>query len=92
MPEVLTDDITQMIKDKASLYDIRRLQEEKTNKEDTESQMRNMEVIHKMLATVSVLLAEHLRGVASPKLQSEPERLKVGKQLHDKAVIVQRWI
>lgn len=53
--------MTAIIKSKASSDEIIRLQQEKTNKTDTEGVIRNMDTLHKMLTNVVTILTELAR-------------------------------
>jgi len=66
--------VAEKIKQKASVQEIKRLQDEKTNKCDTEQHMRCMEQMLKMLDSVAVLVGEELRLLANPKLLTKAER------------------
>lgn len=66
--------VAEMLRQKASVEDVKCLQDEKTNKCDTEQHMRCMEQMLKMLDSVTVLVAEELRLVANPKLLTKAER------------------
>ena len=73
------DEITSIIKRKASNSDVKHLHDIKTNKQDTESHMRNMVTMHKMLESVIVLLTESYRIGTDHKLQSETGKLSQNK-------------
>lgn len=60
MPE-LPGEMQNVLKSKADQSDVRKLFEEKTNKVDTESQMMNLDAMHKMLVNVIVLMTEQAR-------------------------------
>lgn len=86
------EDIHALLKNKAAADDVRRLHEEKTNKVDTESQMRYLEILHKMMSCMAVLVCEGARQRIKNKNETEASRAQLHRQLHEQCQIVQRWI
>lgn len=78
-----TDPIQTVFKAKAEAQEVRRLLDEKTNKVDTESQMRYLEIMHRMLGSVAVLLTEITRLNVNKKPESETSKALTFKSLHD---------
>ena len=53
--KTLSSSLQQIIKSKADRDDLTKIQQEKTNKADTEHLMRSLETIHRMIENLSVL-------------------------------------
>ena len=69
--------------------DIKKLFEDKTNKEDTESQMNSLEVVHRMLVSVAVLLTEFGKMQVAHKHETEASKQQAFKTLYEQAHSVQ---
>lgn len=85
-------DISNIVASKASASEVVRLQEEKTNKSDTESVIRHMEALHTMLKNVIMLVTELSRLGVNHKMESEVVKSASFRNIFDNATIMQRWI
>jgi hypothetical protein len=54
--------------------------------------MKYLEVIHKMLASLSVLLAEFSLAKIKNKLESKAFKDQAARTLHDQVLIISNWI
>jgi len=65
------DEIQTMLKDKADKADLNHLLDIKSNKVDTESNMRSIDIIHKQVTHIIVLLVEFLKTNITSAKESE---------------------
>ena len=56
--EINTSDWVQMIQTKAEKIDLERIQEIKANKSDVEHQMKAIDIMHRQMTHLSILLTE----------------------------------
>ena len=56
--EINTSDWVQMIQTKAEKIDLERIQEIKANKQDVEHQMKAIDIMHRQMTHLSILLTE----------------------------------
>lgn len=71
--DTLTEDLTKIIQSKASFLDVQKLRDEKTNKIDCQAQLHCIQIMHKMLVHLSVLLIETVKSGVRTN-QSEVEK------------------
>ena len=59
---------------KASVDDITKLNKEKTNKSDTDLQMRSIDILHKQITQLSTITLELIKQFVTSKHESETEK------------------
>jgi hypothetical protein len=66
----LSENIKFIIKDKADNHQIRELRDEKTNKLDTQAHLQAINILHRMMNHMSVLLLESIKSGVRTKESS----------------------
>jgi hypothetical protein len=66
----LSENIRYMVKDKADRHHIRELRDEKTSKLDTQAHLQTINVLHRMMSHMSVLLLESIKAGVKSKESS----------------------
>ena len=70
----IKEHLIEMLNSKASIIDLNQLKQEKTNKIDTDMQMRSIDIMHKQILQVSTVLLELIKQSVTTKKESETEK------------------
>ena len=63
-----------LLNSKASQEEVQQLKYDKTNKTDTDLQMKSIDIIHKQMMNMSTVLLELIKQGITNKLQTDTER------------------
>ena len=81
-----------ILRDKANITDVELLSQTKTNKEDSEKQMKALDIMHKQTTHITVLIIEMIKGMMNESAESEVTKAQKRKYLLTQAIKVCSWI
>ena len=86
------ESLVHVLSGKASQKDVEMLKTHKTNKQDTDMQMKSIDIMHRQVTHMSVLIIEILRQGIVTKTESETTKQQRQKFLLQQGCSVARWI
>ena len=86
------DEVGVMIKHKADMSDLKNLMDIKSNKVDTENNMRNIDILHKQITHIVVLLIELLKTNVHQQKESQVKIQSKRMFILQNAMKVVNWV